>query len=96
MSSRNRKVLSKVRRDKSYYVKECKDFLPIMEIVLPFSRTKWEMVEELHRDYYADKHRTLDSIQKKFNKLEKDSPPTGDPHCTDCVRRAKRLTNVLF
>ena len=96
MSGRKRNVLSNVRRGESYSVQEIEDFLTIMEMVQPLSRSEWNTVEELHQEHYGEKHRSADSIKKKYKKLVKEGPPTGDPHCPDHVRRAKRLNYALF
>ena len=96
MSGRKRNVLSNVRRGESYSVQEIEDFLTIMEMVQPLSRSEWNTVEDLHQEHYGEKHRSADSIKKKYKKLVKEGPPTGDPHCPDHVRQAKRLNNALF
>ena len=81
--------MSAIRRGESYTVAECENFITIMELVLPLSKYDWETVEEEHGQMYAEKHRTALSIRKKYNKLLKSGPPTGDPDCPDHIRRAK-------
>mgnify|MGYP006864024214 CR=1 FL=1 len=74
MSSRNRNVMSQVRRGESYSVRKIRNFLTIMKMVLPLSRCKWDTVEEIHCKHYGDKHRIAASIKKKYKKLVKEGP----------------------
>ena len=57
---------SQVRRSESYLVRECENFLTIMNITLPLLRSKWETVEELHCEHDGDKKQKLRSdLQKR-------------------------------
>ena len=67
-----------------------------MEMVLPLSKSKWDTMEELHRDNFENKNCTAENILKKFKRLLKTGPPTGDPNCPEHVQRVKRLSTTLF
>ena len=87
---------SQVRRSESYLVRECENFLTIMNIDLALLKSKWETMEEIHFEHYGDKNRSSDLICKKMKKLVKEGPQTGDPHFPDHVRKAKILANALY
>ena len=59
--------------------------------VLPIGPLDWEKVVQMHNDQFPNMARDLQSIRRKFNKLQASRIPTGDPTCPPAVRRAKRI-----
>ena len=88
--------MSQAQHGKGYSITEMEGFLTIMKMVLPLSKSEWDTVEELHRDDFEINNCTAESICKKFKRLVKTGPPTGDPNCPEHIQHVKRLSTALF
>ena len=88
MKSRKRQ---NTRRGPGYSSEETDILLSSIQEVLPIGPLDWEQVVRLHTDHFPGMGRDLQSIHRKFNKLQASRIPTGDPNCPPAVRRAKRI-----
>ena len=60
-----------------------------IESILPITSNDWELVTEALSENFSG--RTTDAVRRKFNKLVRAKPSTGDPECPWAVRKAKTL-----
>ena len=88
MKSRKRQ---NTRRGPGYSSEETDILLSTIQEVLPIGPLDWEQVVRLHTDHFPGMGRDLQSICRKFNKLQASRIPTGDPNCPPAVWRAKRI-----
>ena len=49
-----------------------------------------------HNGVYTAKNRDTKSIRRRFFRLHKTGPPTGDPNCPEHVRWAKRIQKEIY
>ena len=60
-----------------------------IESIVPITSNDWELVTEALSENFAG--RNTDTVRRKFNKLIRAKPSTGDPECPWDVRKAKTL-----
>ena len=60
-----------------------------IESILPITSNDWELVTQSLSENFSG--RTPDTVRRKFNKLVREKPQTGDPECPWAVRTAKTL-----
>ncbi len=80
----------------NYSAEELDNFLDIINDILPVSATQWESALEQHLVKYPDKGCTVDSLKCKLKELHIKRIPTGDPHYTLAVCRAKQLSRAII
>jgi hypothetical protein len=85
----------KVKRGLGFTKEELKNFLDLMEEVVPIGPQQWDTVANRHLQLYPDHGRDITSLRTKFNRLVSATPPTGDPACPEEVRRAKRIFKMI-
>ena len=69
--------------------------LTSIQEVLPIGPLDWEKVVQMHTDQFPEMGRDLQSVRRKFNKLQASRVPTGDPNCPPAVRTAKRIQREI-
>jgi hypothetical protein len=77
-------------------MEELDNLLDLIKEILPLSATQWEEIAKYHLSRYPDKNRSVDSLKRKFKELNSKKIPTGDPHCPQEVRRAKRIRRAII
>lgn len=85
----------RMKRGPGFTKEELKNFLDLMEEVVPIGPQQWETVADRHLESYPDQGRDTSSLRTKFNRLVSATPPTGDPSCPEEVRRAKRIYKLI-
>lgn len=78
------------RRGPGFSPEETQIFLDLLEERLPISMGEWETLADDHNQKYKTT-RMPESLRKKFNKICRKRPPTGDPHIPHDVLQAKRI-----
>ena len=78
-------------RGPGYSSEETDILLTSIQDVLPIGPLDWEKVVQMHTDQFPGMGRDLQSVRRKFNKLQASRVPTGDPNCPPAVRTAKRI-----
>lgn len=74
---------------------ETNAMLNLIEKHLPLSTDEWDYIAGLHCVAFPSAKRNSESLKRRFNKLCRKGPPTGDPYCSPLVRKAKRLRRML-
>ena len=67
------------------------NFLGIMANIKPIGPDEWQQVVDEHNQLYGEMNRSVDSLRRKFASLHRKKVPTGDPHCPEEVKLAKRV-----
>jgi hypothetical protein len=79
---------------------EDKEFLiTLLEEIRPVGPEIWDQVVSRYNDEYAEPNqkttRDKDGLRTQYYKMYKTAKPTGDPTCSDYVRRAKKLKREI-
>ena len=69
--------------------------MDIVRRIRPIGQDKWEAVTTEHIQTWPDCGRDYLSICRKFNQLANRPNPTGDPHCSEEVREAKEILQLI-
>ena len=83
------------KRGSGYSRQEVDSFLDTAEVHLPIGQEECEAVAAVHAVRFPDKQRDYISLRRKFHKLSKTGPGTGDPNCPTEVRQAKRILREI-
>jgi hypothetical protein len=69
--------------------------LQCIRTVLPTGNGMWELVAQLHGNYFPDCNRNAVSIKKKFYQLANKQPTTGNPNIPPSVALAKEIREEI-
>ncbi len=89
------KAAANRKRGAGYTTEETMDLLDVIAEVLPIGPEEWDIVCQRHKDKYPEEDRDKDSLRRKFAKLHRAKIKTGDPHCPEDVRMAKRANREI-
>jgi len=76
---------------RNYSSDELDRMLQCIRTVLPTGNDMWELVAQLHGNYFPDCNRNAVSIKKKFYQLANKQPTTGNPNIPPSVALAKEI-----
>ena len=79
-----------------YSEEEAIALMKIIDELVPIEGKEWDIVQRKHLEAYAHMDRTVGLIERKYNLLAKTKMPTGDPHCPEEVRLAKRIKVKIY
>jgi len=69
--------------------------LQCIRTVLPTGNDMWELVAQLHGNYFPDCNRNAVSIKKKFYQLANKQPTKGNPNIPPSVALAKEIREEI-
>jgi len=80
---------------RNYSSDELDRMLQCIRTVLPTGNGMWELVAQLHGNYFPDCNQNAVSIKKKFYQLANKQPTTGNPNIPPSVALAKEIREEI-
>ena len=79
----------------NYTTPECRHLMEMIWELQPICGPEWERVTSEHNKVYKT-DRTVDSVKRKYQQMAQKRMSTGDPHCPDEVKFAKRAKRDIL